>query len=356
MAESPDCTVTTPRARVKIQHAQLSVMPIGLGCMGMSQSYGPANDDESLATIRGALDRGVQMLDTSDIYGAADVAQGLPPHFGHNEELIGRAIAGRREDAVIASKFGTLVGPDNVLARSGRPEYVALACEASLRRLGVEVIDLYYYHRVDPAVPIEETVGAMSELVRQGKVRAIGLSEVDAATLRNASQTFPIAVLQSEYSLWERGIEDEVLPACRELGVTLVPFSPLGRAMLTGTLTSPTALTGTDFRSTIPKFSGDHFAANRAVVSELEDFARTLECTPGQVALAWLLAQPHDVVPIPGTKRLRYVEQNVAATAVRLSAEDVALLNQMFAPERISGARYDARRMPDTKLTTTEDA
>ena len=363
---SKESSITTPassgalpapiRARVPIEHGDFTVSPIGLGCMGMSQSYGPADDDESVATIRGALDLGVDMLDTSDIYGAAGVTEGLEARFGHNESLIGRAIAGRRDDAIVATKFGVFVNEAQTdVERSGRPEYVKQACEASLQRLGTDVIDLYYYHRVDPSVPIEDTVGAMGELVTAGKVRAIGLSEVDAATLTLASAVFPIAALQSEYSLWERGVEESVLPACRRLGTTLVPFSPLGRAMLTGNLAPSQTFESTDFRSTIPKFAGDNFTQNLKIVESLREFATQRGFTPGQIALAWLLAQPLNIAPIPGTKRIAYVEQNIAATTVPLSADEVAEISDMFHPRKIRGERYDNERLNAIKVSEDED-
>ena len=330
-----------PRAHVSFPHAGFSVMPVGLGCMGMSQAYGEQSDEsEAIVTIHRAIDLGVDFLDTADVYGAG-VAAGIVARFGHNEELVGRAVKGRRDDVRIATKFGLKVGPDRTVSRDGRPEYVKKACNASLRRLGVETIDLYYCHRVDTGVPVEETVGAMAELVAEGKVRALGLSEVNAETLKRAFAVHPIAALESEYSLWDRGVEQSVLPACRLLGTTLVPYSPLGRGMLTGSLAPQQSFDPTDFRSTLPKFRDENYTENLRLVDALTAFAKRRDATPAQVALAWLIAQPHDVVPIPGSRRVRYLEENVAAISVALSAEDVAELSDLFQPERVSGQRYD---------------
>jgi aryl-alcohol dehydrogenase-like predicted oxidoreductase len=331
-------------ARVTLGHSELSVRPIGLGCMGMSQFYGSADDRESVNTIRSAIEVGVNFLDTSDGYGAADVAWSKQVRgFGHNEQLIGSAIRTLRADVVVATKFGAKLNDkgDRVVI-DGRPDYVAAACEASLRRLGTEVIDLYYCHRIDPNVPIEDTVGAMAELVAAGKVRAIGLSEVDAGLLRRANAVHPITALQSEYSLWERRVEGAITGTCRELGVTLVPFSPLGRSALTGALKPGHTFDESDFRSTNPRFSAENLATNLAPVQTLAELAADKGCRPGQLALAWLLAQPLDVVPIPGTKRIDYVQENLAATSVAISADEVAYLAEVFAPGRIVGQRYIA--------------
>ncbi len=261
--------------------------------------------------------------------------------FGHNEKLIGGAIAGRRNEVVLATKFAARLTEDGTGVRiDGHPDYVAAACDASLRRLGVEVIDLYYAHRLDPNVPIEDTVGAMARLVEQGKVRAIGLSEVTAAQLRQAHAVHPIAALQSEYSLWERGVEAEILPACRELGITFVPFSPLGRSMLTGAVGAESRFAAGDFRVTDPRFSAENLAANLAPVEALTALAASKRYRPGQLALAWLLAQPFDIAPIPGTKRIEYVRENLAATNTPLSCDEIAYLSAIFAPDRIAGARY----------------
>jgi aryl-alcohol dehydrogenase-like predicted oxidoreductase len=327
-------------ATVTLGQSGITMRPVGLGCMGMSQSYGSADRGESIATIRAALDLGVGMLDTSDIYGAAVTGDGPVPGFGHNEELIAEAIAGRRQEAVLATKFGGTYSPNKTMGIDGSAGYAAQACDASLRRLRTDYIDLYYLHRQDRRVPIEETVGAMGELVKAGKVRALGVCELNADTLRRAHEAFPIAALQSEYSLWERGIEAEVLPVCRELGITVVPYSPLGRAMLTGQVASTTTFGSDDFRTTVPKFQGDNLAANLRLVEALRAFSTARGVTPGQVALAWLLAQPTAIAPIPGTKRRKYLKENVAATSVPLSRDDVAGLSAIFAPENVSGARY----------------
>ncbi len=331
-------------ARVTLGHSELSVHSVGLGCMGMSQFYGTADDDVSMATLRTALDLGVDFLDTSDAYGAADITWGIPIRgFGHNEELIGRAIAGRRDDVVIATKFAAKINPDRTgIAIDGRPEYVRAACEASLRRLRTDVIDLYYYHRLDPTVPIEDTVGAMSQLVEEGKVRALGLSEVGPDQIRRAHAVHPIAALQSEYSLWERGVEHGVTSTCRQLGITLVPYSPLGRSALTGRLTADQRFRPGDFRATNPRFSSSNLASNLQPVQLLAAMADEKGCRPGQLALAWLLAQPLDVVPIPGTKRAEFVRENIGATAVPVSADEAAYLSEVFAPDHITGERYAA--------------
>ncbi|GLX94774.1 aldo/keto reductase [Herbidospora sp. NBRC 101105] len=331
-------------ARVRLGGSGISVRAVGLGLMGMSQFYGAADPEESVATIREAVELGVELLDTSDFYGAGSAAPGRPvAGFGHNEELLGRALRGRRDRVVVATKFSARPGADGHSFFDGRPEYVKAACEASLRRLGTDHIDLYYYHRLDPQVPVEDTVGAMAGLVAEGKVRAIGLSEVTPDLLRRAHAVHPVAALQSEYSLWERGVETEVLPECRRLGVTFVPYSPLGRGMLTGAFGRDATFGADDFRSTLPKFQGGNFEHNRRLVEALREFAVGTNGTAGQVALAWLLAQPHDVVPIPGAKRMAYVRENFAATSVRLSADDVAYLGAIFDPARVEGGRYGAR-------------
>jgi len=308
----------------------LEVGSVGLGCMGMSQSYGAADPAESERTLHRALDIGVNFLDTANVYG-----------LGHNEELIGRVLEGRRSEIVLATKFGILAGQDGVRGVSGRPEEVEARCDESLGRLRTEVIDLYYLHRLDPNVPIEETIGAMSKLVSAGKVRYLGLSEVSAKTLRRAHAVHPIAAVQSEYSLWTRDPEAHVLPTCRELGVGFVPFSPLGRAMLTGAIRNQSAVSGeNDFRRTMPRFQGDNFSRNAALVESLAELAAAKGCTPGQIALAWLLSQGDDIVPIPGTKRVRYLEENAAAADIDLDASDVERLDTLFAPTMVSGDRY----------------
>jgi aryl-alcohol dehydrogenase-like predicted oxidoreductase len=329
-------------ARLRLGHSELTVRPIGLGCMGMSQFYGAADDNESINTLHAAIDLGVNFLDTSDIYGAADVVSGVSIRgFGHNERLIGQAVAGRRDEVVLATKFAAKLNNDQTqVVIDGRPEYVKSACDASLRRLGVETIDLYYLHRLDPSVPIEDTVGAMADLVVAGKVRALGLSEVQPESIRRAYAVHPITALQSEYSLWERRVEGGITATCRELGITLVPYSPLGRSALTGVLTADATFTGGDFRSTNPRFSAANLGTNLQPVEALKALAAEKSCRPGQLALAWLLAQPLDIVPIPGTKRIEYVRENLAATNVAVSADEIAYLSEVFSPSRIVGERY----------------
>ena len=309
----------------------LEVSAIGFGCMPLSSGYAPADEAEALATLHRALDLGVTFLDTADVYGG-----------GHNEELVGRAIAGRRDEVVLASKFGQVPQDDGTIRIDGRPDYVVAACEASLTRLGVEAIDLYYQHRVDPEVPVEETVGAMARLVEAGKVRALGLSEAGAETLRRAHATHPIAALQSEYSLWTRDPEPEVLPACRELGVGLVCFSPLGRGFLTGAVRKREDLGEGDYRRTIPRFDQANFDANLAQLAALEDLANAKSCSTAQIALAWLLAQGEDIVPIPGTRKASHLEDNVAALELALTPDELAALDEAFAGGAAAGDRYKA--------------
>ncbi|MFH9869609.1 aldo/keto reductase [Streptomyces lydicus] len=309
---------------------ELEVSAQGLGCMGMSHGYGESDDKQSIATLNRALDLGVSLLDTSDFYGA-----------GHNEELIGRAIAGRRDEVVLATKFGfaNVLGQPTTIR--GDAAYVRQACDASLRRLGADHIDLYYQHRVDPEVPIEETVGAMAELVEAGKVRHLGLSEASAATLRRAHAVHPIAALQSEWSLWTRDLEQEIVPVCRELGIGLVPFSPLGRGFLTGRYTSVEGLPESDVRRTQPRFADGNLEQNLAIVEKLNELAADKGVSAGQLALAWVQHRGDDVVPIPGTRRQKYLEENLGALTVELSADELAAIDAAAPAAGIAGTRYD---------------
>jgi aryl-alcohol dehydrogenase-like predicted oxidoreductase len=329
--------MTSPLGTRTLGRDGLEVSALGLGCMGMSQMYGAADREESIATIHRALDLGVTFLDTSDVYGS-----------GHNEQLVGEAITGRREEVQLATKF-SLSRTDGVTRIDGRPENVRACAEASLRRLGVDVIDLYYQHRVDPQVPIEDTVGAMAELVEQGKVRHLGLSEASAASIRRASAVHPIAALQSEWSLWTRDLEtargggadgDTVVGVARENGIGIVPFSPLGRGFLTGAITSPADFGEDDFRRGHPRFTGEAFEANLRLVEAVRELATERGVTPGQLALAWVLAQGGDVVPIPGTKRRSYLEENAGAAAVQLGSDELARLDAIAPPGVAVGGRY----------------
>jgi aryl-alcohol dehydrogenase-like predicted oxidoreductase len=316
------------------QLGPLRVSAIGLGCMGMTPIYGEPDEGECIATVHRAVELGVTMIDTADMYGN-----------GRNEELVGRALQGRREGVVLATKFGNIRTADGKPDVNGHPDYVPQACDASLQRLGVETIELYYLHRVDPKVPIEDTVGAMGRLVERGKVRHIGMSEAGAATLRRAHAVHPIAALQTEYSLWTRDVEPEILPTCRALGIGFVAYAPLGRGFLSGTITSTDALADDDRRRDHPRFAQENVERNLGLLGTLRELAVAKDCTPAQIALAWLLAQGGDVVPIPGTKRRGYLDENVAALDVRLSEADLATLDKAFPPGVTAGDRYPAGQM-----------
>src|SRR6266849_4058712 len=318
----------------KLGSSTLAVSATGLGCMSMSGVYGKGDDVESIAVIHHALDLGVNFLDTSDMYG-----------WGHNEELVGRAILGRRHQVVLATKFGNVRNPDGSMGVNGSAAYVRSACDASLKRLGVDTIDLYYQHRVDPNVPIEETIGAMAELVRAGKVRHLGLSEASPQTIRRAHKVHPIAALQTEYSLWTRDPEDELLGTTRELGIAFVAYSPLGRGFLTGQIKRFEDFAPDDYRRNSPRFQGENFRKNLELVRRVEDVAGEKKCTPSQLALAWLLAQGGDILPIPGTKRRKYLEENAGALQVKLTTEDLRRINEVAPLGAAVGGRYPQAAM-----------
>jgi aryl-alcohol dehydrogenase-like predicted oxidoreductase len=313
---------------------ELSVYPVGLGCMGMSFAYGGQEEKDAVATLRRAVDIGVTLFDTAEVYGPFE-----------NEKLVGKALKDVRDHVVIATKFGFKIsdegeGMDRMIGVDSRPKHVKAVAEASLKRLGIDVIDLYYQHRVDPDVPIEDTVGAMAELVRDGKVRALGLSEASAATIRRAHAVHPIAAVQSEYSLWSREPEAEVLPVCRELGIGFVPYSPLGRGLLTGTIRTPDTLGDDDWRRTLPRFQADNMAANAAVIDALAAIAGNKGVTPAQLALAWVLHQGDFIVPIPGARKIRHLEDNTAAAKIRLDAGELAAIGEALSPAKVAGKRY----------------
>ena len=328
---------TIPR---RLLASQLQVSSIGLGCMGMSEFYGPAEETNNLAVLNHAIDIGINFLDTADMYGT-----------GANERLLAKVLKARRHEIVLATKFGNVRGANGeFLGVSGRPEYVSAACDASLSRLGIEQIDLYYQHRVDPKVPIEETVGAMAQLVAAGKVRYLGLSEAAAGTIRRAARVHPITAVQSEYSLWTRDVEQDVLPTCRELGIGFVPYSPLGRGFLTGAIQSSDTLAPNDWRRQNPRFAADNIEQNRRLLQALSAIAQTRNCTLAQLALAWLLQQGADIVPIPGTRRIARLDENAQATRISLGAEELRRLDAVLADTPVAGTRYATAQMPSVNI------